>query len=306
MNCTVRCFSALNGFSEQPNWLIAAWQCRVARPWVSSLGLLQVAGGVGFADLEYQRLRRQARGLQRHSEPGQQAGVLQAGAGQVDEQLGLVPLGAMLGEQLDRVEDHPAVDLLRQSGFLGGMQELRRRHFLALRIEQAQEHLVVLVAVAAQADDWLEQQAEAVGLQRLLEDRDDVAALGGGGEFFRRVVLLDLRTALACRLVGAAMRAVHHVLGLGGLLVEAGDADAEGGLGAAAVQLEKVVLDLLQQPLQCRLCLLGSLALEQGGEDRVAETRQVGFLAELFAHQPGQLPSNRSIPESPWSAWSEG
>ena len=56
----------------------------------------------------------------------------------MDEQLGLVPLGAMLGEQLDRVEDHPAVDLLRQPGFLGGMQELRRRHFLALRIEQAQ------------------------------------------------------------------------------------------------------------------------------------------------------------------------
>lgn len=179
------------------------------------------------------------------------------------------------------------------------MQELRRRHFLALRIEQAQEHLVVLVAVAAQADDWLEQQAEAVGLQRLLEDRDDVAALGGGGKLFRRVVLLDLRPALACRVIGAAMRTVHHVLGLGGLLVETGDADAEGGLGAAAVQLEKVVLDFLQQSLQRRLRLLGSLALEQGGEDRIAETRQVGFLAELFTHQSGQLAEQQVDPGKP-------
>ena len=162
------------------------------------------------------------------------------------------------------------------------------------------------MAVAAQADDWLEQQAEAVGLQRLLEDRDDVAALGGGGKLFRRVVLLDLRPALACRVIGAAMRTVHHVLGLGGLLVETGDADAEGGLGAAAVQLEKVVLDFLQQSLQCRLRLLGSLALEQGGEIESPKRARSASSPNCSRISPANWPSSRSIPESPWSAWSEG
>ncbi|MBG4942640.1 hypothetical protein GHW09_32145, partial [Pseudomonas aeruginosa] len=36
-----------------------------------------------------------------------------------------------------------------------------------------------------------------------------------------------------------------------------------------------------------------------GGDDRIAETRQVGFLAELFAHQSGQLAEQQVDPGKP-------
>ncbi|MCY1520203.1 hypothetical protein D9M68_549740 [compost metagenome] len=102
------------------------------------LGLLQVGDGVRLAELEDQCVGWQPCRLQRDAEPGQQGLVLQAGAGEVDEQPGVVALGAVFGEQLDGVEDHPAVDLLGQAGFLGGVEEIGGRHFLALGAEQAQ------------------------------------------------------------------------------------------------------------------------------------------------------------------------
>ncbi len=79
------------------------------------------------------------------------------------------------------------VDLFTQTGFLGRGEEVLGRYFFALGVEQAQQHFVVLVTVAAQADDRLEQQAEAVVFQCLLHHRQHAAAVGGGGQFIGRI-----------------------------------------------------------------------------------------------------------------------
>ncbi len=205
------------------------------QPLRQRLGRLQVGHGVGFAQFEGQRIARQARRLEHDAQPGQQAGVLDAGSRQVQEQPCAMTLGAVFGQQLDGVEDDPAIDLGGQARLAGDAEELAGRYLYALRVEQAQQHFVVFETVATQADDRLEQQAEAVVLQGLLEHGDDVAAVGGGGQLVGRVV--DFQRIAVAQVIGAAVRALDGVLRLGGLFVEAGDTDAEGGLHRAAADV---------------------------------------------------------------------
>ncbi|MCY1520202.1 hypothetical protein D9M68_549730 [compost metagenome] len=145
----------------------------------------------------------------------------------------------------------------------------------------------MLEAVAAQADDRLEQQAEAVVLQCLLDHGQQVATVGRGGEFLGRVV--ELQAVLVAQFVGAAVGAVHHVLGLGRGFAEAGDADAQAELHGAATDVEQVDIDLLQQAAQAFLGLFGREALLQHAEHIVAVARQLGIPGEVGAQQVGQV-----------------
>ncbi|MNJ74317.1 hypothetical protein D3C77_712330 [compost metagenome] len=62
----------------------------------------------------------------------------------------------------------------------------------------------------------MEQQAEAVVLQGLLDHCHQAATVGRSGQLIGWVVQLE--AVLVTQFVGAAMGAVHHVLGLGGSL----------------------------------------------------------------------------------------
>ncbi|MNY11668.1 hypothetical protein D3C86_1447100 [compost metagenome] len=196
-------------------------------------------------------------------------------------------LVAVVGEQLDRVEDHPAVDFLTQAGLFGGVEKLVRRDLFALRAEQAQQDFVVFMAVAAQAADRLEQQAEAVVFQCLLDHGDYVAAVGGRGQLIAGVEQLERITLV--ELVGAALGAVDHFLGFRGFFVEAGDANRQGALCRAAVDVEQVAFDLFHQAGQAGFCLLRGLSGLQDGEYIVAKACQLCLGSEVTAQQVGQV-----------------
>src|SRR5690606_40008525 len=112
----------------------------------------------------------------------------------------------VFGQQLDGGEQDPAVDPGGEAGLLGDLKELAGRYLHTLRVDQAQQHLVVLLTVAAQADDRLEQQAETVLLQRLLQHGQHVATAGRGGQFVGRVV--DVQPVTVGDVFGATVGAV--------------------------------------------------------------------------------------------------
>src|SRR5690606_1604905 len=238
------------------------------------LGLFEIGDGIALGDLNDQRIPWQARCLECRPQPWQQGRIVQAGARQVDKQPCAVALAAMFGEQLDGVEQHPAIDLGSQSGFLRSIEENAGRYFSAFRVKQTQQYFVVLVVIAAQADDRLEQQAETVLLQRLLHHRKDIAAAGSSGQFVGRIV--DVQCVAVGQFFGAAVGAVDDVACGGGLLIEAGSADAEGCLYGASGDLEQMPFDLLQQFVEQLLALLSRAVGQQGGEGVIAEACELG------------------------------
>ena len=109
---------------------------------------------------------------------------------------------AVRGER-HRGADDPAVDVLHQVVALGGGDEFRRQHLIALFVEHANQHVEHALVLAEQARDRLLHEPEAVLHQRALDvlDPDLVVGLHArvGVGLVDRVHLIAAELAAAAR-----------------------------------------------------------------------------------------------------------
>ena len=140
--------------------------------------LANVRRRVRLGDLENNRVARQARGLYSYREPLNELFVDQAVTGQVDRQTGVVTFSPVCGQQLDGMQNDPAVDLCGNAVFDRQFEKLVGCKLLVVVAFQAQKHFVVFIRVAAQTDNRLKQELETIAVDGLVDQRENAALVG--------------------------------------------------------------------------------------------------------------------------------
>ena len=266
--------SNFNGSRPVPKCSSAKRKPSLRRLFRQFVGLPDVLRRDFLGHLNAQALRFDLERFQLGVEPADQALVEYRVLRYAHENAGRLAVGG----KRHRGADHPAVDVLHQIVALGGGDELRGQHLVALFVEHAHQHVEHALVLAEQARDRLLHQPEAVLHQRALDvlDPDLVVGLYAG----IGVGLVDRVHLIAAELAPAA-RGVDRVgdrggdVGIGGW--QQPQAHGDGGGEVLLVEHEGMFVDALDDVLGPGLHVARGAALEHDQEAVAAESAaQVG------------------------------